>query len=193
MRCASTATWSGASKPERTAQSSSPSARRTRGRATPRGSRTGGATRETLIELFPDTATVEGGELVVGGVRVSALAREFGTPLVVYCRNTVLARARAYARVEPDALVVYGTKAFANVALLRLLSAEGVGADVSTLGELEFALRAEVPGERLVFHGNNKSNEELRGAAAAGALVVLDALDEIPRAKAAGVARVLVR
>src|SRR5207253_2874607 len=52
----------------------------------------------SLIELFPDTAAVEDGELVVGGVRASALAREFGTPLVVYCRDTVLARARAYAR-----------------------------------------------------------------------------------------------
>jgi diaminopimelate decarboxylase len=130
---------------------------------------------------------------VLGGLPASALAAEFGTPLVVYCRDTVLARARAYARVEPDALVVYGTKAFANVALLRLLAAEGFGADVSTLGELGFALRAEVPGDRLVFHGNNKSDEELRAAAEAGALVVLDALDEIERAKAAGVARVLVR
>jgi diaminopimelate decarboxylase len=126
-------------------------------------------------------------------VRASELAREFGTPLVVYCRDTVLARARAYARVESDALVVYGTKAFPNVALLRLLAAEGLGADVSTLGELEFALRAGVPGDRLVFHGNNKSDAELRAAAGAGALVVLDALEEIGRAKEAGVARVLVR
>jgi diaminopimelate decarboxylase len=130
---------------------------------------------------------------VIGGVGTSALAREFGTPLVVYCRDTVLARARAYARVDPEALVVYGTKAFANVAMLRLLAAEGLGADVSTLGELEFALRADIPGDRLVFHGNNKSDEELRAAAGAGALVVLDALEEIERAKDAGAARVLVR
>ena len=130
---------------------------------------------------------------MIGGVGTSALAREFGTPLVVYCRDTVLARARAYTRVDSEALVVYGTKAFANVAMLRLLAAEGLGADVSTLGELEFGLRAEVPGDRLVFHGNNKSDEELRAAAEAGALVVLDALEEIDRAKDAGAARVLVR
>lgn len=95
--------------------------------------------------------------------------------------------------MDHDALVVYGTKAFVNVALLRLLAAEGLGADVSTLGELEFALRAALPGDRLVFHGNNKSDEELRAAGAAGALVVLDALEEIERAQQAGVARVLVR
>jgi diaminopimelate decarboxylase len=113
--------------------------------------------------------------------------------LLVYCRDTVLARARAYARVEPEALVVYGTKAFPNVALLRLLAAEGLGADVSTLGELEFAQRAGLSGERLVFHGNNKSDDELRAAAAAGALVVLDALEEVERARAAGVRTVLIR
>jgi diaminopimelate decarboxylase len=126
-------------------------------------------------------------------VRATALAQDFGTPLVVYCRDTVLARARAYARVDPEALVVYGTKAFPNVALLRLLAAEGVGADVSTLGELEFALRAGVPADRLVFHGNNKSDDELQAAARGGALVVLDSLEEIARARNAGVDRVLVR
>jgi diaminopimelate decarboxylase len=130
---------------------------------------------------------------VVGGTRASALASEFGTPLVVYCRDTVLARARAYARVDPETLVVYGTKAFPNVALLRLLAAEGLGADVSTLGELEFARRAGLEGERLVFHGNNKSDDELRAAAEAGALVVLDALEEIERAGGAGVRTVLIR
>jgi diaminopimelate decarboxylase len=130
---------------------------------------------------------------VVGGVRAPQLASEFGTPLLVYCRNSVLARARAYARVDPSALVVYGTKAFPNVALLRLLAAEGLGADVSTLGELKFANCAGVPPERLVFHGNNKSDAEIRAAAEAGALVVLDSLEEIERARAAGVRTVLVR
>jgi diaminopimelate decarboxylase len=129
----------------------------------------------------------------VGGVAAERLADEHGTPLVVYCRQTLLARARAYTRVDPEALVVYGTKAFPNVAVLRLLAAEGLGADVSTGGELEFALRAGISGERLLFHGNNKSDEELRAAAGAGALVVLDALEEVGRAKEAGVKSVLVR
>jgi diaminopimelate decarboxylase len=158
-------------------------------------SRTSGATDAAagLIELFPDTAGVENGGLVVGGVHAERLAAEFGTPLVVYCRETLLARARAYARADPEALVVYGTKAFPNVAVLRLLAAEGLGADVSTGGELEVALRAGIPGERLLFHGNNKSDDELRAAAAAGAVLVLDSLEEIERAKAAGANAVLVR
>jgi len=153
------------------------------------------ASRHTVLvlELFPETAAIDQGELVLGGVRATALAEEFGTPLVVYCERTLLAQAREYQRVDPEALVVYGTKAFANVALLQLFAREGLGADVSTLGELRFALRADVPSDRIVFHGNNKSDEELRAAARAGATVVLDAPDEVERASNAGVERVLVR
>ena len=140
------------------------------------------------------TAAVAHGELAVGGVRTSALADEFGTPLVVYCEQTLLDQARAYRAAAPDALVLYSVKAFQSLALLRLFAREGVGADASTLGELSFALRAGVVGERIVVHGNNKSDEELRAAAEADvALVVVDALDEIDRAAAAGVRRVLVR
>ncbi len=77
---------------------------------------------------------------------------------------------------------------------MRLLAEEGLGADVSTLGELRFAQAAAVPPERLVVHGNNKSDEELRAAAEAGAAyVVLDSVEELERARAAGVERMLVR
>jgi diaminopimelate decarboxylase len=127
-------------------------------------------------------------------MRASALADEFGTPLVVYCEQTLHSQARAYIDAAPEALVAYGVKAFPNLALLRLFAEEGLGADVSTFGELTFALRAGVPVERIVVHGNNKSEEELRAAAEAGvAFVVLDALDEVERAATAGVSRVLVR
>jgi diaminopimelate decarboxylase len=147
-----------------------------------------------VLELFPHTAAAEEGELAVGGVRASSLAEQFGTPLVVYCERTLLALAHEYRRAAPEALVAYSVKAFPNVAVLRLFAAEGLGADVSTLGELAFARQAGVLGERIVVHGNNKSDEELRAAAEADAgLVVLDALDEVERAAAAGVRRVLVR
>jgi diaminopimelate decarboxylase len=146
-----------------------------------------------MLELFPLTARVEHGALSVGGVAAETLARAHGTPLVVYCEETIRAQARAYAEAAPGALVVYGTKAFANVAILRILGEEGVGADVSTLGELAFAGAAGIPGERILFHGNNKSDDELRAAALAGATVVLDAPDEPERAADAGVESVLVR
>ena len=147
-----------------------------------------------MLALFPDKTSVERGELAVGGVRASALADEFGTPLVVYCERTLLAAARAYREAAPAALLLYSVKAFPSLALLQLFAAEGFGADVSTLGELVFASRAGVPGERLIVHGNNKSDEELRAAAEAGArFVVLDSEDEVGRTTAAGVGRALVR
>jgi diaminopimelate decarboxylase len=146
-----------------------------------------------VLEILPETARIEDGELELGGVRVTELASRHGTPLLVYCERTIRSQVRAYREAAPGALVVYGTKAFANVALLRLLAEEGVGADVSTLGELAFARAAGIPGERIVFHGNNKSQEELREAAEAEALVVLDAPGEAEAAAAAGVRRVLVR
>ncbi|MDQ3067929.1 MAG: diaminopimelate decarboxylase [Actinomycetota bacterium] len=146
-----------------------------------------------MLALFPGGARLEAGVLEVGGMRATDLAERFGTPLVVYSEDALRERARMFRRAVPEALVVYGTKAFPNVAVMRLLVEEGLGADVSTLGELAFAQRAGVPAERLVVHGNNKTDEELRAAAAAGALVVLDALDEPARAAEAGVERVLVR
>ncbi|MGZ4387900.1 MAG: diaminopimelate decarboxylase [Gaiellaceae bacterium] len=146
-----------------------------------------------MLELFPRSAAVEGGVLSLGGVAVPALVAEHGTPLVVYCEETLRAQARAYREAAPDALLVYGSKAFPNLALLRLFAEEGFGADATTLGELELARRAGIPGEQIVFHGNNKLDEELRAAAELGALVAVDALDEIERAAAAGVRRALVR
>jgi diaminopimelate decarboxylase len=147
-----------------------------------------------VLELFPDNAAVEDGELTIDGARASALADEFGTPLLVYSEPTLRRSAQAYRRAAPDALVAYSLKAFPNLALLRLFAREGLGADVSTLGELTFALRAGIPGPSIVLHGNNKSAEELQAAAENEVgLVVLDALDEIDLAAAAGIRRVLVR
>ncbi len=147
-----------------------------------------------VLSLFPQTAAVHDGELEVGGVSAGDLVEELGTPLVVYDEETLLANARAYKEAAPDALLLYSLKAFPNLAILRLLAAEGYGADVSTLGELAFARRAGIPGEETVVHGNNKSEEELRAAAEAGVrFVVLDALDEVELAAGAGVRRVLVR
>jgi diaminopimelate decarboxylase len=146
-----------------------------------------------VLSLLPETALIEGGELSLGGVPARRLAEEHGTPLLVYCEQTIGSQVRAYREAAPGALVVYGTKAFANIALMRLLAGEGVGADVSTLGELAFARAAGIPGERIVFHGNNKSDAELRAAGEAGALLVLDAPGEAGRAAASGVRRVLVR
>jgi diaminopimelate decarboxylase len=146
-----------------------------------------------MLELFPDTAQIDQGALSIGGLTAAALVSDFGSPLVVYDEVTLRAQARAYRAAAPNAFIAYGTKAFPNVAILRLLAEEGIGADVSTLGELRFAQAAGIPGDQLVVHGNNKSDEELAAAANLDALVVVDSLEEIERARAAGVTRTLIR
>lgn len=147
-----------------------------------------------MLALFPDSVALEGSSLAIGGLTAEALAEEHGTPLVVLCEETVRANARALrAALGHDGRVFFGTKAFPNVALLRLLDEEGIGADVASEGELAFARRAGLGGDRLVVHGNNKEEAFLRAAAASGAPVVLDAADEAGLAAAAGVVQVLVR
>jgi diaminopimelate decarboxylase len=148
---------------------------------------------DSVTDLLPESASFEGGMLALGGVRADELAREYGTPVVVYDAATLRAQADAYRNAAPGALVVYGTKAFPSLAVLRLFAEEGLGADVSTTGELAFALRAGIPGEQLVIHGNNKEDMLLRGAAEVGALVVLDSLEEIDRARKMGATRFLIR
>jgi diaminopimelate decarboxylase len=146
-----------------------------------------------VIDLFPDTARLDAGSLSLGGIAAGALAERFGTPLVVYCEQTLRTQARALRAAIGAGHLAFGTKAFPNVAVLRLLREEGLGADVASTGELAFARAAGLSGSELVVHGNNKDEALLTQAAAEGATVVLDAPDEAELAAAAGVKRVLVR
>ena len=146
-----------------------------------------------MPELLPDSACLDGDTLELGGLAAPALAESHGTPLVVLCEDTLRARARALRAAVGDGRVFFGTKAFPNVAVLRLLREEGIGADVAAAGELAFARAAGLSGDELVVHGNNKDLAFLSQAARDGAAVVLDAPDEAELAAAAGVERVLVR
>jgi diaminopimelate decarboxylase len=146
-----------------------------------------------MLDLFPVSTRIERGELILGGLSATELANAYGTPLVVYCDETLRARARAMRSAVGDGFVAYGTKAFPNVAVLRLFREEGLGADVATSGELAYASMAGLTGPELVVHGNNKDESFLRESAAEGAVVVLDAPDEAELAAAAGASRMLIR
>src|SRR5262245_26023025 len=148
----------------------------------------------TVFELLPESAEIRDGVLWVGGCSTAELAEEHGTPLVVYCEETIRSAARSWRAGAPDATIVYGTKAFPNAPIMQLLWEEGIGADVSTLGEMQHAKAAGIPPSAWVVHGNNKSDEELRFAAEHDAwLVVMDEPGEVERCVAAGVRRVLLR
>jgi len=134
--------------------------------------------------LLPDTAQVADGRLVIGGCDVAGLAEEFGTPLFVYDEDHLRARCReAVAAFGPD--VAYASKAFLCVAMARLVHEEGMAIDVSTGGEMYVALHAGVPAQRLVFHGNNKSEAEIAMALDHGVgRIVIDSWNEIDRIEA---------
>ncbi len=142
-------------------------------------------------------------ELAIADVAASELAERFGTPLYVYDEAEIRRRARAYLSglesYPAASRAVYACKANATVEVIRVLAGEGLGADVASQGELAAALRAGVDPALIVVHGNNKSQDDLSSAIAAGAgLIVVDNLGELERiellAAAAGrVQRVLVR
>jgi len=140
------------------------------------------------------------GALVVGGCDVRQLAGQYGTPLMVLDEAEVRRRAREFRQSWGDAgQVYYAAKAFLATTMARWVIEEGLGVDVATGGELEVALRAGVPGARLLMHGNNKSMAEIERAISAGVrVIVIDSFDEIVRvadaARRAGVVQqVLVR
>lgn len=139
---------------------------------------------EQLRSILPATADAPGGVLRIGGVAVTELAEAYGTPVIAYDRAHVLASARAwvdaFAAHPAGATIAYATKAFSSVGMLRLLRDAGLGADVSSGGELEVALRAGIEPAAIVLHGNNKSRAELEAAVHAGVgLVVVDASSEL--------------
>jgi len=113
------------------------------------------------------------GQLFCEEVPVRTLADEFGTPLWVYSRRTVLHHyhriAEAFAEVQP--LICYSIKANSNLALCRVLAEAGSGFDVVSGGELWRALKAGGRGDRIVFAGVGKTPAEIAEALDAGVLM----------------------
>ena len=162
---------------------------------------------ELLPQLWPRTVgRDEAGRLTVGGVDVVTLAAEHGTAAYVLDEDDFRSRAADFRRGFATAFeglagadVYYAGKAFLCTAVARWVDDEGLFLDVCTGGELAVARRAGFPAERIGFHGNNKSTDELRDALAYGVgRIVVDSFQEIDRlAAVAGelgvVAPVMVR
>ncbi|KGM44696.1 diaminopimelate decarboxylase [Neobacillus niacini] len=118
---------------------------------------------------FYGTTGVNGkGNLEIGGVDAVELTEQFGTPLYVYDVSLMRERARGFKKTFEEqnvkAQVAYASKAFSTIAMLQLAEEEGLSLDVVSGGELYTAIAAGFPSERIHFHGNNKSREELEMA-----------------------------
>ncbi|MHB1930530.1 MAG: diaminopimelate decarboxylase family protein, partial [Acidimicrobiales bacterium] len=132
--------------------------------------------------LLADTAEIgPTGRLSVGGVDVLDLCAELGTPVFVYDEEHLRARCREAVAAWGSG-ATYASKAFWCRAMARLAAEEGLAVDVSTGGELHVGLAGGVPPERMVLHGNNKSEAELAAALECGVgRIVVDSFDEIDR------------
>jgi diaminopimelate decarboxylase len=132
-------------------------------------------------DLLPDTAAIVDGRLSIGGCDVVDVAEEFGTPVFIYDESHLRSScAEAVAAFGDGA--AYASKAFLCRAMAKIAYEAGMHIDVATGGEMHIALAAGVPGDKLVFHGNNKSTEELGMAIDSGvSRIVVDSFDEMDR------------
>ncbi|MGP4082128.1 diaminopimelate decarboxylase [Pseudalkalibacillus sp. R45] len=141
---------------------------------------------------FLGTGKMNGlGHLEIGGVDTIDLAKEFGTPLYVYDVAKIREQARAFQSVfkkrKVDAKVAYASKAFSSVAIVQVMDEEGLYLDVVSAGELYTALQAGFPTEKIHFHGNNKTLEELQMAVKEGVgCIVVDNFYELDLLKQVG-------
>jgi diaminopimelate decarboxylase len=114
---------------------------------------------------YGTTAVNDKGHLEIGGVDTTDIVKEFGTPVYVYDVALIRQRARsfkeAFSKNGINAQVSFASKAFSSVAMVQLAEEEGLSLDVVSGGELYTAILADFPMERVHFHGNNKSREEL--------------------------------
>ena len=110
----------------------------------------------------------ERGHLEIGGVDTIELTKNYGTPLYVYDIALVRERARGFKKTFEQlgvkAQVAYASKAFSSIAMIQVAEQEGLSLDVVSGGELYTAIKANFPTERIHFHGNNKSEEEINMA-----------------------------
>jgi diaminopimelate decarboxylase len=135
--------------------------------------------------VFPDTAEVNSlGQLVIGGCNALDLASHYGTPVYVLDEVAIRARCRSFIQEfqtrHENSSVLYAAKAYINPALAKIILEEGLGLDVVSGGELAIACVGGFPLNRIYFHGNNKSSEELSNAVDQGVgRVVVDSFHEL--------------
>jgi diaminopimelate decarboxylase len=135
----------------------------------------------------------DSGALTIGGVSVTALARDHQTPLWVVDEDDLRERCRRYVAGFPGVDVTYASKAWCTVGLLQLVDEEGLLLDVASGGEMHTALIAGVDPAKLIFHGNNKSAQELDRALEVGVgRIVCDSFDELDRLERLAAARDVV-
>lgn len=131
-------------------------------------------------QLLPITAKVNSNDcLEIGGCDVTTLVKQFGSPLYIVDEFTLRTACRQYRDAlanyyRGESQVIYASKAWNCLAVCKIVALEGLGLDVVSGGELYTALEAGVSGEKIYFHGNNKSADELKLAIESDCTIIVD-------------------
>ncbi|HYE11343.1 MAG TPA: diaminopimelate decarboxylase [Patescibacteria group bacterium] len=124
------------------------------------------------MRIFGTTSINEKGNLSIGGCDTVELAKDYSTPLYVIDEELVRQNCRifkeSFSKNGIETEVIYASKAFMNLAVCKVISEEGLALDVVSGGELYTAMKADFPMQKIYFHGNNKTAQELEMAIRAG-------------------------
>lgn len=151
----------------------------------PNAGHSGSAKPSPNQQLLPLTAKVNAGDrLEIGGCDVVDLVQKFGSPLYILDEDTLRSTCQqyreAFARYYPgESQVLYASKAWNCLAVCAIVTQEGLGIDVVSGGEIYTALQAGAHPNKLYFHGNNKSRDELKFAVESGCNIVVDNWHEL--------------
>lgn len=130
------------------------------------------------------TMNLENNNLCIGGVNTLDLVKEYGTPLYVMDEKLIRENCRSFMEsfhaLEERNKVVYAGKAFLTIAMAQIVNEEGLNLDVVSGGELYTAYKSGFPMEKIYFHGNNKTNQEIHMGLSYGVgTFVVDNIDEL--------------
>ena len=125
------------------------------------------------------TAIGNDGKLSIGGCSIEELVQKYDSPLYILDEITLRNSCRAYKKAlekyyPGNSLPIYASKANSSIFMSNLISSEGLGLDAVSEGELLTAIRGGVPSEKIVFHGNNKSDKEIEFAVKNNIKVIVD-------------------
>lgn len=130
------------------------------------------------------TTEYENGQLMMRCHKIADLAKEYGTPLIIYDEDKMTSMMNQYHQIfkrhQVPYSISYASKAFSSIQMIKLLNRQQMELDVVSVGELYTALEAGFPVEDIHFHGNNKTPFEIDYAIKTGVrFFIIDAIDEI--------------
>jgi diaminopimelate decarboxylase len=136
------------------------------------------------LQLFPVTTTIEKNSLTIAGHDLAMLAKDHGTPLYLYDRETMDSAVADYisalaSHYPTNGSVTYAGKAFLNLAIAQWTQLHNLFVDCTGEGEIAVAVAGGVPRERILVHGVNKSIADLKSAMKYAGTIVVDNLTEL--------------